>query len=115
MNRNDVVICKKISMIIIDNITYNMSDIEDKNKTVFYSFIKKNINKITYFKIDNQFEVYCKNTLYHSLCDFAINRFDANYGQYFIDGLFVPKECWETHPQRKRFIREQKLNNILND
>lgn len=113
-------LCKKIEIITIDNVVYKLSDIEAKDRQLFYKFIKTNIDKITYIKYyqysgDTNFEAYYKKSLYHNLKDYAKVYPDKRIIEYFINGVKLKKDDWEKHPERIKYLRYEKLKRLLNE
>jgi len=117
---NVVLLCKKIEIIIVDNIEYKLSDVVPKDRQLFYKFIKTNVDKITYIKYyqysgDTHFEAYYKKSLYHNLKDYAKFYPDNEIIEYFINGVKLKKDDWGKHPDRIKYLRKEKLKRILNE
>jgi len=128
-----VILCKKIHTIIIDGKTYKKSQCKNDSMKIqnFYRLIIRNADKISYIKygtfVGDDFtdstELYLKNKKLNNYAGPAkieikggkvVEDWKESSG-YYIDGEKISKENWEKHPDRIRFLRQYKLERILDE
>ena len=133
---NETIICKKIKEIHVNGEILKKSDCFNENPTIqsmniqnFYRKIIKTPEKITYvkygsYKSNENYdykELYLKDGKLHCLSGPA-ERFDrciegsrTEYGEYYILGQKYMKDDWLNDPNRLKWLRENKLNRVVNE
>ena len=125
------ILCKKIHTIVIDGKTYKKSHCQNESMKIqnFYRVIIRNMDKIEYIKygtfqgddFTEYTELYLKNKKLNCYSGPAkvVEKFKKypylKDGGYYIDGKKMSKEQWEQHPDRIRFLRQYKLERILDN
>ena len=123
---SEVILCKKIHTIIIDDKTYRKNDCKGDSMKIqnFYRFIIKNVDKITYIKsgtfvgnnFSNYIEHYLEKNKLHYCGGFAKSIMGNNsqlIGYYFIDGVGLDEKDFLAHKKRKIWLRGNKLERII--
>ena len=116
------ILMKRIIEIKINNILYSKSNyISHFDIQNFYRFIKKNIEYITYIKYSiknpmgeiNYLTIFLENKKVHNYYNYARTFDKEKY--YYINGKHISYDDWLNDIERIKYIRSEKLKNILHE
>lgn len=117
--KNKEFLCKEISAIKINDVLYHKKDYKTSvDIQKFYFLMIKNIKDIQYIKErKSNNEYFYKNQLLHNIFGpaFVTNSYFNNRGYYYLNGELFKKKDWEDSTERKNYIRNLKLKNIINE